>query len=172
MNRKTTLIITVVLAVALIVCLVPWPIPCVQTLNAAKLDAAGKALGTVQIAVEGTKYTSVLLGDTLVATLGPIEEFPDAQIDSSKFRTSPFHPYLAQSFAIADTSYEGDLIDAIQNDGLTTNGYTFHLRLSPELDRWYIHIVHNNEAEAYYVASLSGDSTAAELYEYFNSRNP
>ena len=172
MNRKTALTIVLVLAAAaLVACLIPWPVPYRQTLNAVKIDASGNELGTVQIPVDGIKYTSVLLGDTLKATLGPIEDFPDTTIDSSKFRTSPFYPYLTQSFGIADTSYEGDLIDAIQNDGLTHNSYTFHLRTSEDLDRWYIHIVQNNEQEVYYVGSFSSSFTAAELYEYFNTTN-
>ena len=171
MKKKLLLIIPVVFILAMIACLIPWPIPYCKTLNAVKIDASGKELGTAQITVDGIKYTSVFLGTTLEATFASIEESPDFKINTSKFRTSPFYPYLTQSFVIADTSYEGELIDAIQNDALTNNAYTYHLRTSEDLDCWYIHILQNNEQEIYYVGSFSGSFTSAELYAYFHTTN-
>ena len=172
MNRKTALTVTLIVVVAaLIVCLVPWPIPYRQTLNAVKIDASGKELGAVQIPFEGTKYTSLILGSTLDVTFGPIEDFHGTAVKTSTFRSSPFHPYLTLSKGITNTTFEGDLTDAIKNDGLTSTSYTCHLRISPDLDRWYIHIVTNNEQECYYVGAFRGSFSTAQLYEYFNSRN-
>lgn len=162
MNKKIKWILWISIAL-LAVCLIRWPLPYHKTVQAVKLDAQGKELGTVQIRLEGTRWISLLLADRLKVTLGPIDDFPSTKVDTDTFKQQITEEFLSHSFGIVSTNFSSDD---------PSHSYAYHLHVSPDLDRWMIHIVVDNAEEFYYIGCVSGEASTQELLNYFEPYAP
>ena len=162
MNKKAKWILWILIAL-LVISLIPWPIPYHKTMNAVKLDAQGNQLGTVQIQFDGPRWTSLLLADRIRVTTSPIDGFPSTKVDTGKFTQQITEEFLSLSFGIVST-------DFISNDH--SHGYSYRLHVSPDFDRWMIHIVVDNAEEFYYIGCVSGEASTQDLLNYFEPYAP
>lgn len=168
-KRKFSILVTIVALVALAATLIPWPVPWNKTLSAVKLDQQGNELSTVQIPLKGIRWTSLLLADRLKVELGPIEGSPSTDIDTAMFSKRISEDFLSISIGIACTNSENKPKEGsnIDQSNYVTHSYRYDVYISEDYDRWFIHIMKDNETGTYYTGSISGKDSTQELWDYF-----
>lgn len=159
--KKRLLVIGAIVIAIIAICLLSFPIPYNQTLNAVKLDAVGNEIGTVQISIEGRKWCSLLQKDYLDVNVGGFDDILPMQINTSEWRKNVFEEYQSATFAIVNSSLGS-------TDGTASTVYGYTLNVCPDFDRWVILIRSGTVTQAYYVGSISGNYTTEEIAEYFN----
>ena len=164
MNKKaTTFIIAVVLiAIAVMICVIPRFTKVDVTLNATKMDAEGNALGTYEISFHGNKKDYISGDSALDINILPFDDLKNFQASTNE--SNGIEGYIWSTpgcnyFYIALTAYSGD---AQLPDYLT-------LYFSPDRDKW---VLLNGIGKVFYVGSVSGNCTTEELLEYFQNVIP
>lgn len=161
--HKKSLIFLGVLAVILIIYFL-WSFPFMTrvdlTLNAVRMDHEGNVTGEAVIHVEGNRYDYLFQMSRLDVNIGAFDGHYD--IYAATF-TSDYGDVVG-----AIRSYESDEYEFVTYAGMfepKNDMFIGTLAFSPDLDKW---IFCNKTYGVYYVASVSGEYTAAELADYFH----
>lgn len=157
-------VIAVILLLALAIYFIPVPTRIELTLDATKIDSEGKELGTVQIIMTGYKFDYLFQPDRLDVFIEGFEDY--AWMKASVFNHitgAILKLNLPEEYKDREPewmySYYGG--PYANKDRV----FTATLAFSPDLDRW---LICNETESVYYVASVSGNDTIADLVEYFH----
>ena len=163
-------VIAVILLLALAIYFIPVPTRIELTLDATKIDGEGKELGTVQIVMAGYKFDYLFQPDRLDVFIHGFENY--AWMKASDYN----HNGMPITGAILKLNLPEEYKDREPEwmysyyFGPYANKdrvFTATLAFSPDLDRW---LICNETESVYYVASVSGNDTIADLVEYFHQK--
>ena len=164
MNKKaTTFIIAVVLiAIAVMICVIPRFTKVDVTLNAAKMDTDGNTLGTYEISIHGNKEDYISGKSALDVDIAPFDGLKSFQASTNG--SNGIEGYI---WSMPGSDYLHITLSAYNGDGSLPDDLTLYF--SPDMDRW---LLMNTTNKVFYVGSVSGNCTTEELLEYFQSAIP
>ena len=161
--HKKSLIFLGVLAVILIIYFL-WSFPFMTrvdlTLNAVRVNHEGSVTGYEDIRIQGYKYDYLFQMSRIEVNIAPFDGHTsisaDGYHDDSGMVIGAILTHKDQPYQYANYSgwYEP-----------RSSSYFGILAFSPDFDRW---IYGDKTNGIYYVASVSGDDSIAELVEYFD----
>lgn len=154
-NKKLIVIVAIALVLAAII---PWPLPYSYDIDLAKTDYRGNTLDTCTVRLHGWKTHSLIFGKSLVTV--KYDGF-DAVLPGD------FKPSAATASLLGDYSIYGYAAAGVNSDGsiMPSTGYDIHF--SHDYDCWMFMVTRSGEANIYYVGSVSGKYSVAELWEFF-----
>lgn len=159
-NSLVFLLCLAVILVAYFLWTFPFMTPVDLTLNAVRMDHEGNVTGDAMIHVQGTRYDYLFQMPRLDVNITPFDGHYD--IYAATF-TSDYGDVVG-----AVRSYESDEYEFVTYAGMyepKNDMFIGTLGFSPDMDQW---IFCNKTYGVYYVSSVSGEYTAAELAEYFH----
>lgn len=167
-NRKRNGILLSVIAVILLLALalyfIPLPTRVGLTLEATKLDSEGNELGTVQIKMSGYKFDYLFQLDRLDVFIQGFENYAWMKASDYNHITGAI---LKLNLPEEYKDREPEWMYSYYGGPYANNDRTFSatVAFSPDLDRW---LICNDTDNVYYIASVSGNDTVADLVEYFH----
>lgn len=166
MKKKTIIVILCVLVAATVLCLLPLPSSFTATLNAVKLDSDGKEVGKVEIPVEYTLKGPVFKKELKSVS---IEEFDGIDsIEDRELERQLFDDYFSVTFGFGVLSL--DETSTLNDPYLAppkSYSYRYVIKVSEDVDRWFIMITPSEGEEYRYVGSISGKYSTEELADFF-----
>ena len=169
MKKKTIVLLLICfLAAAVVFCLLPLPSKHTATLNAVKLDASGNEVGQVEIPLEYVMVGPIFDKKLSRVSIGAFDGI--GATDDQTITKKLFDDYYSVTFGVA--GIDGPSLDELKAqdvpslDEFTSYSYRYIIEASEDTDRWCIRIALEG-TEYYYVGSLSGNSSTAELMDFF-----
>jgi len=165
LKRRLLFCLSVLLA-AVVLCLLPLPSYHSVTLQAVKLNTDYHEVGRVEIPVKYMTSGPAFWKTLKHISVEKIDGF--SGFDERNVNKSSFEDYYSVVFGNSVISGDMPTPDNPSLNSLTSIAYRCILKVSDNLDCWYIRITTTDgESDFIYIASVSGESTVEEMLDYF-----
>ncbi len=165
MSKKAIIILSaVVVAVAVVACLVPIPTPCNKTVTAIQMDDNGNEIGKSDISLSGWKLNYLLRRNVYLVEMGNFDDIT-LDIDTRECTKDLLNDYYQTSWGVVNTT-SSKINDS--STKISNSTYRSTLYIGDDMEHWVVNLSIDNGDDFYYFFDLSGEATMSELREYWS----
>lgn len=166
MSKKTIIILSaVVVVVAVLACLLPFPTTYSKTVTAIQMDGNGNEIGKTDISISGWKLNYLLRRNVYLVKMGKFDDIT-LEINSRECDKDSLGDYYKTTWATVDSTTSKNDDGSIKVGNST---YRTTLYIGDDMDYWAVNLSVNSVIDSYYLFDLSGESSPSELREYWTS---